>query len=268
MSIDTTDTRRIETGRSWRDLPSHPPLNPPERPSTPVAPPPTVDAERSVPWARIGIGAAALLIGVTVGLWAPWAGSDNVPTEGSDSLPQSAEQLPDQIVPENREDLTPIVPAPDTDPGIVPDGFGSTEEFFEQLPDNFLDQLPPGLFDNLPGAEGFVNPGLITLEELPDGYQIRSNVYSGTNTEASQRTRLLGPDGPVDIQAIRGSDVELPDSGSPHQIGDIEGRIQETSTSTTITWLAADGLLVTIEAPAAVDTDTLDAIAAAVQVTP
>ena len=268
MSIDTTDTRRIETGRSWRDLPSHPPVNAPDRPTVNAVPPPVVDVGRTLPWARIGIGAAALLIGVTVGWWSPWAATDAALTDSSDPLSQSAEQLPEQIVPENRDDLTPVVPAPDTDPGILPDGFGSSEEFFDQLPEDFLDQLPPGLFDNLPGADSFATPGLITLSSLPDGYQIRSNVYSGTNTEASQRTRLLGPDGPIDIQAIRGSAVELPDTGSPHRMGDIDGRIEETSTSTTISWLAEDGLLITIEGPATVDVATLDTIATAIEVTP
>jgi hypothetical protein len=262
MPIDMTD--RIETGRSWRDLPSHPPLQAPTRPVTEREASTIVADEHVLPWARIGVGVAALVIGVAVGLWAPWASTD----QSTDLLPQSAEQLPDQIVPENRDDLTPVVPAPDTDPGIVPDGFGSAEQFFDQLPDDFLDQLPPGLFEDLPGTDGSMTPGLITLPRLPVGYQIRSNVYSGTNSQASQRVRLLGPGGAVDIQAIRGPDVAMPEDGQPHMIGEIDARIQEASSSTTISWLANDDLLITIEAPASVPTPTLDAIAAAVETSP
>ena len=269
-AIETeSNPRRIETGRSWRDLPPAPPSTAPLRPSTPPAPVATTQT-RSWPWGRIGLGAAALLVGITVGVWAPWANVDTASPQ-----PLAADELPETIVPDPPPELAPD-PAPSDEPFLVPpEDFDTPEEFFDQLPEGlfdqippeFLDQLPEGFFDGLPGG-GLESSSLITFEDLPDGYQARSNVFSESNDRASQRIRLLGPDGAVDVQAIRGPDVSLPATGEPFSIGGAEGRLVTSEDSVTLSWLAEDDLLITIEAGPGVDVDTLAAIADAVEVAP
>lgn len=258
---------QIETGRSWRDLPSQPPSTAPLRPEV-SSPPADGAATRSWPWARIAVGALALAVGISVGVWAPWAGFDS----GSDrSL--AADDLPETIVPDPPQEFQPS-PAPSDDPFVVPPGeLDTPEEFFDQLPegffdglpDEFLEQLPDGFFDGLPGAQ--IQPGgLIELTDLPDGYQARSNVFSESNDRASQRIRLLGPDGPVDVQAIRGPDVSLPETGEEFSVAGADGRLTESDGSLTLSWLADDDLLITVEAEPEADIETLSAIAAAVEV--
>lgn len=269
MPIETEPRpHRIETGRSWRDLPPEPPSTAPLRPSVPVHQVTEVE-KRSLPWGRIGVGALALAIGISVGVWAPWSGAASVEDE-----PLAADGLPEEIVPDPPESFQQE-PAPSDDPFVVPPGneFDTPEEFFDQLPEDFLDQLPDdflegfpdGFFDGLPG--GSVQPdGLIELGALPNGYQARSNVFSQSNDRASQRIRLLGPEGAVDVQAIQGPDVSLPTSGEPFSVAGIEGRFTTTDGSTTLSWLAAADLLITVEAGPDVDVDTVAAIAGAVEV--
>lgn len=268
MPIETEPRpHRIETGRSWRDLPPQPPSTAPPRPEV-SSPPSDEAATRSWPWARIGVGALALAVGVSVGVWAPWSGL----SDGT-AQPLAADGLPETIVPDPPQTFEQEPAQPD-DPFVIPPGeLDTPEEFFDQmpdgffdgLPDEFLEQLPDGFFDGLPGAQ--VQPGgLIELTDLPDGYQARSNVFSETNDRASQRIRLLGPDGPVDVQAIRGPDVTLPDSGEAFSVAGTDGRLTRSDTSLNLSWLAADDLLITVEAEPDVDIETLTDIAAAVKV--
>ncbi len=268
MPIETeSNPHRIETGRSWRDLPPQPPSTAPARPHAPP-PPITEDSTRSWPWARIGVGALALTVGISVGVWAPWSGIGE-PSDRS----LATEDIPETIVPDPPQEFQQD-PAPSDDPFVVPPGdLDTPEEFFDQLPegffeglpDEFLDQLPEGFFDGLPGAQ--IQPGgLIELTDLRDGYQARSNVFSEADDRASQRIRLLGPDGPVDVQAIRGPDVTLPGSGETFSVAGTEGRLTETDGSLTLSWLAADDLLITVEAGPDVDIETLADIAEAVEV--
>lgn len=267
MPIETEpNPHRIETGRSWRDLPPRPPSTAPVRPQVMVPTPAT--PKRSWPWARIGVGVVALAIGISVGVWAPWSGNAE-----EASQPLAAERLPETIVPDPPQEFEQE-PAPSDDPFVVPPGELETpDEFFDQLPDDFLDQIPDGLlegfpegfFDGLPGASAEPN-GLIELADLPDGYQARSNVFSQSNARASQRIRLLGPDGAVDVQAIRGPDVSLPTSGEPFTVAGTEGRLATSEGATTLSWLAADDLLITVEAEADADLDLLSAIAGAVEI--
>lgn len=270
MPIETeSDPSRIETGRSWRDLPPAPPATAPLRPSAPLAPAATTQ-NRSWPWGRIGLGAAALLVGITVGVWAPWANAEAPSPE-----PLAADGLPETIVPDPPPELTPD-PAPSDEPFVLPpEDFDTPEEFFDELPEGLFDQIPPefldqfpeGFFDGLPDGP-LESSSLITFEDLPDGYQARSNVFSESNDRASQRIRLLGPDGAIDVQAIRGPDVSLPPTGEPFSIGGAEGRLVTTEDSVTLSWLAEGDLLITIEAGSGVDVDTLAAIADAVEVAP
>ena len=268
MPIETEpNPHRIETGRSWRDLPPEPPSTAPLRPQVTVSPPAS-DATRRWPWGRIAAGAIALAVGISVGVWAPWSGAAEEAT-----LPLATDELPETIVPDPPREFEQE-PAPPDDPFVLPPGSSDTpqdffdqlpEDFFEQIPDEFLDQFPDGFFDGLPG--GPVQPsGLIELADLPEGYQARSNVFSESDDRASQRIRLLGPFGAIDIQAIRGPDVSLPASGEPFDVGDGEGRLADTNDATTLSWLASDGLLVTIEAGPGLDLDLLSAIAEAVEV--
>lgn len=264
MPIET-DPHRIETGRSWRDLPPQPPTMAPLRPQTMATP--TDDATgRSWPWLRIAAGAAALAVGISVGVWAPWTAQGAGQSLASDALPET-------IVPDPPQEFDQE-PAPPEDPFVLPPGHPDIPEeffdqlpddFFDQLPDEFLDQLPDGFFDGLPGAP--VQPGgLIELADLPEGYQARSNVFSESNDRASQRIRLLGPDGAVDVQAIREPGVALPTNGEPFVAGDIAGSLVTSDRGSTLSWLADEGLLVTVEAGADVDLDLLTAIAEAVEV--
>ncbi len=268
MPIETeTNPHRIETGRSWRDLPPGPPSTAPTRPQVTVLPP--ADAVgRSWPWGRIAAGVLALAVGISVGVWAPWSGT----AEGSPE-PLAADQLPQTIVPDSPPEFQQQ-PAPSDDPFVIPPDSSDApqdfldqlpEDFFQQIPDEFLDQFPDGFFDGLPGGPAQPS-GLIDLADLPDGYQARSNVFSESNDRASQRIRLLGPGGAVDIQAIRGPDVSLPASGEPFDVAGVEGRLTVTDGATTLSWLADDGLLVTVEAGGGVDLDLLTAIARAVEV--
>jgi hypothetical protein len=204
-----------------------------------------------------------------VGVWAPWAGTaDDLPR------PLAADELPETIVPDPPQEFQQE-PAPSDEPFVIPpdapdapqDFFDQIpDEFLDQIPDEFLDQFPDGFFDGLPGAGAAQPGGLIELSDLPDGYQARSNVFSESNDRASQRIRLLGPEGAVDIQAIRGPDVSLPTSGEPLIVGGTEGRLTTTEDATTLSWLADDGLLITVEAGPDVDLDLLSAIATAVEV--
>ena len=250
---------RIETGRSWRDLPPQPPSTPPVRPQVMAA---SVDeaVARSWPWGRIAAGAMALAVGISVGAWAPWSG-----TAVGAGRSLAADALPETIVPDPPQEFEQE-PAPPDDPFVLPPGHPDLPDgFLDQLPDDFLDQLPDDFFDGLPGSS--IQPGgLIDLADLPDGYQARSNVYSESNDRASQRIRLLGPEGAVDIQAIRGPDVALPTDGEPFAAGEIVGSLVTTDDGSTLSWLAEDGLLVTVEAGSGVDLDLLAAIAGAVEV--
>lgn len=262
MPIDTEPEHlRIETGRSWRDLPSGPPTTAPD-PGKPEPPPRDVTAGRSWPWARMGIGALALAIGISVGVWAPWADEPATGTE-----PLASGDFPETIVPDTPQELIPG-PRPSDDPfSLAPEEFDTPEEFFDQLPEGFLDSLPDGFFEGVPGPS-LDEAGLIELDALPDGYQARSNVYSQSGDRASQRIRLLGPDGAIDIQAIRGPDVVLPDAGEPFDVAESEGRFFTSGDSTTISWLAGPDLLVTVEALEAIGRDVLTAVANAVEVRP
>lgn len=262
MPTDTeTKHLRIETGRSWRDLPTEPPTTAPDR-LRPITQPTEEVPGRSWPWARIGVGALALAIGISVGVWSPW-------TEDASSgiEPLAADELPETIVPETPEELVPD-PNPSEDPfRIAPEDFGTPEEFFDQLPDGFRDSLPDGFFE---GAQSPFQDqaGLIELNALPDGYQARSNVYSQSGDRASQRIRLLGPDGSIDVQAIRGPEVVLPDVGEPVAVAGTEGRLVSSDGSTTVSWLAEPGLLITVEAPTTIADDILIGVADAVEVRP
>ena len=91
---------RIETGRSWRDLPPQPPSTPPVRPQVMAA---SVDeaVARSWPWGRIAAGAMALAVGISVGAWAPWSG-----TAVGAGRSLAADALPETIVPDPRTTLT------------------------------------------------------------------------------------------------------------------------------------------------------------------
>ncbi len=267
MPTDTeTNPHRIETGRSWRDLPPEPPSTAPLRPPATSAQPSTT-AARSWPWARIGLGAAALAIGISVGVWAPWSGAvEDTPQ------PRTLDELPEAIVPDPPQDFGQEPTPPDDPFGVPPEGLDTPEEFLDQIPEDFLDQipedfldqLPDGFFDGLPGAAVETN-GLIEFGELPDGYQARSNVFSESTERASQRIRLLGPAGPVDVQAIRGPDVSLPTSGEPFSVGDAEGKLTTTDDATTLSWLA-DDVLITVEVASGFEIDILAAIANAVEV--
>lgn len=210
----------------------------------------------------MGIGAVALIVGIAVGIWAPWNQDD-------EPRPLAADELPETIVPDTPEEFGPSAPSSTPEEAPQPPATEDPESFFETLPgDFFFDQLPEGLFDNLPGLGGTADDiGLISIDTLPSGYQTRSNVFSGSSEVASQRIRVLGPDGPVDIQAIRGPDVVLPSSGDPHDVAGADARITRTATSTTISWLADAALLITIEAPEVVALDVLDSIAQSVEVT-
>jgi hypothetical protein len=194
----------------------------------------------------------------------------------------AADQFPDTIVPDTPRELIPgAEPSQDpfaTDPFAgAPDDFQTPEQFFDQLPqdfldqlpDGFLEQLPPGFFEGLPeglGGPSFESTGLIDFTGLPEGYQARSNVSSSSNDSASQRIRLLGPDGPIDVQAIRAGDVTLPDRGDRYTTSGVEGRIDSSGGITTISWLAEPDLLVTVEASSDVGLDILTDIVEAVEV--
>lgn len=201
-------------------------------------------------------------------MWAPWSG-----TAEEAPQPLAADDLPETIVPDPPQDFEQE-PAPSDDPFVVPPGqLDTPEEFFDQLPEDFLDQIPDeffdqfpdGFFDGLPGGQ--VQPsGLIELADLPDAYQARSNVFSESNDRASQRIRLLGPEGAVDVQAIREPGVELPSEGEPFVAGDIVGSLVTTDDGSTLSWIAEGGLLITVEAGPAIDIETLTAIAQAVEV--
>ncbi len=266
MPIETEpNPHRIETGRSWRDLPPEPPTTAPLRPQVAASSPPEA-AKRAWPWGRIAAGAVALVVGISVGVWAPWSGTAEEAAE-----PLAAEGLPETIVPDPPREFEP---EPSDEPFVTPPGeLDTPEEFFDQLPedfldqipDEFLDQFPDGFFDGLPG--GPVQPnGLIELADLPDGYQARSNVFSESNDRASQRIRLLGPEGAVDVQAIREPGVALPADGAPFTAGSIVGSLVTSDDGSTLSWLAEDDMLITVEAGPDVDTETLTAIAQAVEV--
>lgn len=209
----------------------------------------------------------ALAVGISVGVWAPWSTTADDVAE-----PLAADELPETIVPDPPSDFEQE-PAPQDEPFIIPpEEFDTPDEFFDELPDEFLDQIPDefldqfpdGFFDGLPGG-AVVPSGLIELVDLPDGFQARSNVFSGTNDRGSQRIRLLGPEGAVDVQAIRDSGVALPTDGRPFVAGDIVGSLVTTDGGQTLSWLAEDDLLITVEAGPDVDTETLTAIARAVE---
>jgi hypothetical protein len=264
MPIDTKPaSQRIEAGRSWRDLPPAPPTTAPDRPQ-PATPSIIAPVDRSWPWARISAGILALAVGIAVGVWAPWS----QPAAG-DPLPLAADELPETIVPDAPPELTDPQPSQDPFAGL-PEDLPAPEQFFDQLPQDFLDQLPPGFFEGLPdglGGPPIETAGLIDFAGLPDGYQARSNVFSRSNDTASQRIRLLGPDGPVDVQAIQGPEVALPGSGEPFTVAGADGRLEMSGATTTISWLAEPDLLITVEASSDVETDVLTTIAEAVEVT-
>jgi hypothetical protein len=270
MPIETEpNPHRIETGRSWRDLPPQPPTTAPLRRQV-IDQAPAETVRRTWPWGRIAAGAVALVVGISVGVWAPWSGTAN-----EESQPLAAdERLPDTIVPDPPQEFQQD-PAPLDEPFVIPPDAPGTpqdffeqlpEDFFEQIPDEFLDQFPDGFFDGIPGAGAVQPDGLIELADLPDGYQARSNVFSESNDRASQRIRLLGPSGAVDVQAIRGPGVSLPESGEPFAVAGAVGRLTTTGEATTLSWLADNDLLITVEAGPDVDLDLLWAIAEAVEV--
>ena len=268
MPIETEpNPHRIETGRSWRDLPPEPPSTAPLRPRV-TSSPPTGDATRSWPWGRIAAGVIALAVGISVGVWAPWSGASEEATQ-----PLATDELPETIVPDPPSEFEQE-PAPFDDPFVLPPGDLDTpeeffdelpEDFFDQIPDGLLDQFPEGFFDGLPGAPS-QQSGLIELADLPDGYQARSNVFSESNDRASQRIRLLGPEGAIDVQSISEPGVALPTAGEPFAAGDIVGSLVTTEDGSTLSWLAEAGLLITVEAGPDVDIELLTTIAEAVEV--
>ncbi len=272
MPIDTEPaSQRIETGRSWRDLPPTPPNTAPLRPHPDMSPVALDPPRPSLPWTRIGAGVLALAVGIAVGAWAPWS------EPGGEAEPLAADGLPETIVPDTPQELVPV---PSQDPFAndpfagAPEDFPTPEQFFDQLPqdfldqlpDDFLEQLPPGFFEGLPDGPSIDTVGLIGFSGLPDGYQVRSNVSSSSNDSASQRIRLLGPEGPVDVQAIRAAEVALPDTGDRFTAAGVEGRIEGSAGVTTISWLAEPDLLITVEATSDIRLDTLTEIVVAVEV--
>ena len=186
----------------------------------------------------------ALAVGISVGVWAPWSGASEEATQ-----PLATDELPETIVPDPPSEFEQE-PAPFDDPFVLPPGdLDTPEEFFDELPEDFLDQS-----------------GLIELADLPDGYQARSNVFSESNDRASQRIRLLGPQGAIDVQAISEPGVALPTAGEPFADGDIVGSLVTTEDGSTLSWLAETGLLITVEAGPDVDIELLTTIAEAVEV--
>ena len=234
MTIDVESrAERIETGRSWVDLPPSPPLV--AKPTAmPTAQAPET-ASRSMPWRRIGIGVLALVGGLAVGVWAPWTGLDQT-GEPQGAAPLAADPLPDQIIPPTPRELLPNPPD-------------------ESAPQDFFDQFQNGLPDTLFEFDG-----------LPDGYQTRSNVFSESQGEASQRARLIGPDGAVDVQAIRSSSVELGDEGDVVDVSGHQARLIDNGDSVSVSWLAGPDLLLTVEAPIDVGRSTLLDVAESVEV--
>ena len=240
---------RIETGRTWRDLPPQPPrVAPPVEPNDAVAFPAIEEPPNR--WrAAAMIGFFALAIGLVIGAWSPW------PDRGTDgTAPQAAESpttLPDSIVPPPAAAAPPNTLLPEDLFGL--DDFPGFSDFFGSNPDAFRRLAPAGL-------------DLIELTTLPAGYLVRSTSYSSSANEATEEIRLLGPDGTVTVTATRRADAELA-GGEPFAFGRTEGRLIRGD-PIVFSWLAADGLLVTIEAPAAAELDLVQQLVSAVEVTP
>lgn len=249
MTVDLDEQRTIATGRTWRDLPPNPPLESRPAPPPPSQTPDVVDGSRWTVGRRvIALGLVALVAGLAVGLWSPWRSEDAstqsaaAPTTTS-VAPDGIEALPDTIVPDVPPDLFTEPPAQDQF-----DPFG------------LLDQLPP--FEGLPGIQNDL--ALIRLGPLPDGYRSIGSLVTSSGDDVRHQIRLLGPEGLATIWAERDPAATLPEGGTPVDIGGVEGRLVEGSTNT-ITWQLGD-VIVTAHAPAEVGTDTLLAIAEAVEV--
>jgi S1-C subfamily serine protease len=119
MTIDTES--RLEVGRTWRDLPSEPPVGDPLLPDTveidgPTLPPPEVDSSMRWPW-FLGAGVFALMLFGLL-MWSPWSDSSAAETV-FEPPPTSVVTEPGgttEIVPEN----DPPAPVAPSTPGEEP----------------------------------------------------------------------------------------------------------------------------------------------------
>ena len=248
----------IATGRTWRDIPLHPPTEAPARLSP--SPEPIAGAgRRSRMWRTATlVGLLALALGIAAGQWAPWqdeAASDASAAQlQSDALGgQPTTTLPPRIVPPPADD--PVVP----DSVLPEDFFG-----FEGFPD--LSEFFGDSFGRAPGF-GTIGPetlSLIALNELPDGYRIAGTSLQSSPGKLTEQLTLQGPSGPVAVRAERSAEAVLP-AGASHQVGAFAGVLIEGN-STVFAWEAAPDLLVTIEVPESAATGLLEALVPSVEI--
>ncbi len=157
-------------------------------------------------------------------------------------------------------------------------GDNPAEEFrglFDALPPDLRDELPADmperfshLFDRLvPGATPNVGGAAPTY--LPDGFRIgaASMHTDGTGTFRIEM-RLTGPDGPVDVEVLRGGDAEAAFDAAPGDeaaIAGERGREHVAGGTRTLTY-RKDGATVIITAPEAFARDELLRLAAGLEV--
>lgn len=259
MTVDVhARSEPIATGRTWRDIPPQPPAEAPA--AIPLPPEPPGANGRGPQRLRIAalVALLALTLGIALGQWAPWedgratdALAARPQSESAGPRPGSTTTLPPRIVPPPAEE--PLVPE-----SVLPEDFFR----FEGFPD--LSELFGEDFGRAPGFGTGGPVALISLDELPEGYQNAGMSLQSTSGRVTQQFTLLGPAGPVRVRAERSAGAALPAGGS-QQIGGVAGVLAEGD-PTIFAWEATEDVIVTIEVPESAATELLESLVPSVEI--
>lgn len=263
---------RLDTGRTWRDLPPMPPTEEPPRsvvPEAPAVPQPAASSPRW-PWILGALGAVAA--GVLVGMI---AFGDSPPGFAATPSPSTTTVPPsEQIVPAPPPELGGPQPAPEDQPfGDLGDLGRQLEEFFGG---EFLDELRRQ-FEGLIPEGGLAPPtedfgldleGIVSVPEPPAGYSVTANELNVNPGGVQQRLVLSGNDGDIVVTAVRTSE-EIPNLvGESVSVRGTTGVLREADGRLMLSWSESDLVTVMVEAPSGFGTDALIDLAESLEVAP
>lgn len=279
----------LRTGRTWHDLPAHPPVGDapdvtwraPTAPADALADPPP-DGRRRLLVALVVVG--LVIVGAALAGFA-LSGDDGGAVAG-----EFGDRNPEALPEPDESSTVPDEPTADDPPSAddaptAPDASGSAPSFPQPSPEPSApgSQTAPGSDDEIGGTAPDPGPSdgssgepavpplelpTITLTDLPPGYRQTSSFQSvesaGSELTVVAGRDLVGPDGEVRVTARRPGTDEL--SGDPAELADRNGYETVADGRRQFTW-RQDDMTVTVDAPDDVDDETFEQLVGSVEVT-
>ncbi|MET1000514.1 MAG: trypsin-like peptidase domain-containing protein [Acidimicrobiia bacterium] len=207
----------------------------------------------------------------------PDAGGSSLGGQGLDDL-LGGQGLDDLLGGQNLDDLLGGQNLDDLLGGQnLDDLLGSVPEL-QQLLDDLLGGATPGApadpsnpdeSEDPQAAPSAPTDGVVSLDNLPEGYDTVSSRVFVTNDQTQQQSVLDGPDGTVLLLAERGPDAAdrfAGLEGDDVSLGDVDARVSEDSSTTRYAWMADDDVLVVLVVPEGVARADVEALAAQIEV--